>query len=89
MSIPREAETPGDGNPQMNAKGRVYTTETSADDEEIEVAGLKGASFGAYMLFTVCHAMVPNSGADVEERPVFTPSIEQTVKVTQRPRKCK
>jgi hypothetical protein len=86
MSIPREAETPGDGNPQTNARGRVYTTETSADGEEIEVAGLKDASFGAWMIFTVC--MVP-FGGDVEPKPDIRPVVEQTVTVTQKPRKCK
>lgn len=57
MSTNYKVETPGDGNPQANAKGRVYSmdpaSQSSADSEEIEVAGLKSCSFGAMMLLTV------------------------------------
>jgi len=61
MSIDRNAETPGDGNAQANARGRVYSkdasspsSDSSADGEQIQVADLRTCTFNALMLISLC-----------------------------------
>lgn len=57
MSIDRTAETPGDGNPQANARGRVFTMDAAAQPEgekPVEVADLRSCTFNALVLLSLC-----------------------------------
>jgi hypothetical protein len=47
------ALTPGDGNPQANAKGRVYSKDASGG-EQIQVADLRSCTFNALMIISLC-----------------------------------
>jgi hypothetical protein len=92
MSVDPNAETPGDGNPQANAKGRVYSMDaspqSSADDEEIEVAGLR-EKCGAFLLGLQLLTLEPK---DWEERPelrIPRPSPTVTIQSGPKPKgKC-
>ena len=81
MSIDRTVETPGDGNPYANAKGRVYSMDAApAPGEEVQVADLRSCTFNALVLLSLCF------GEHVE-RPEPVRISPPTVTIIQPPKK--